>query len=357
VHTISRADRMKAIAFLVVGLLVIGGVCGLLIGLPLLKNTRQYFVRFTEAIEGIDKGTDVRYQGVKKGRVKRITIDFDVIQLELEVDADLPVTESTLARISSAGILPPYFVELRGSLRDSPALPEGAVIKTDPSAMTTFVEKGMQTLAHLETVIKNLETWTGEANSAKFAKLLDEASSAISTANRTMTTIGPDAQELVRNYAAAGEELRKLLAENRDALHGLMDESRKAVAEVNRFLESGRLDQIANEAAKTLESVRGDFTRATNSFSKFLEESKIEERLAQVVASFERIEKSLTGLSGTVQQEVLTVTRSELAPALASFREAMRALDELSRTLRNDPSLLLFSRPRDEIQIPRPGSR
>ena len=84
--------------------------------------------------------------------MKRIQIDFDIIQIELEVDADLRITESTLARISSDGILPPYFVELQGSLRDSPELPEGAVIRTDPSAMTTA--SGIGSLA------RSMTRWT-----------------------------------------------------------------------------------------------------------------------------------------------------------------------------------------------------
>ena len=78
-HTISRAERVQAVIFLIVGVILIAGVCGLLIGIPLLRNTRQYYVRFDEKISGIDKGTDVRYQGVKKGRVKSWKVDYDII--------------------------------------------------------------------------------------------------------------------------------------------------------------------------------------------------------------------------------------------------------------------------------------
>jgi phospholipid/cholesterol/gamma-HCH transport system substrate-binding protein len=355
VHTISRAERFQAIVFLVVGLLLIGGVCALLIGIPLLRNTRQYFVRFDEKISGIDKGTDVRYQGVKKGRVKNWKVDYEIVELELEVDRDLRVTESTLAQISSDGILPPYYVNLSGSLRDSPELPEGSVIKTDPSMTSTLVQKGSEIAGRLDAVLINIERWTGKENEQKLAKLLDEASSAMATANETIVTLRPQAERLVKNFADAGEELATGLAENRDAVHGVLEDARRLMAELNRFAASGRLDEISNEATKTLESMRGDFTKASTAFSNTLEEARVGERLKEVVAALERAEQNLSKMTVVLQTEVVGVARGDLAPALASFREAMSNLQELSRVLRDDPSLVIFSRPRSEVQIPRPG--
>jgi phospholipid/cholesterol/gamma-HCH transport system substrate-binding protein len=359
VHTISRTERVQAIVFLIVGILFIALVCGFVVGVPLLRQSRQYFVRFTESTAGLDKGTEVRYLGVKKGRVRDIKIDqgSGAVQVELDLEPDLRVTESMQARISSASLLGPYFVELHGKVAVSPDLPEGAVIKTDPSTMKSFLEKGMQAIDHMERVLKNLEQWTGSENEQKFAKLLDDAGAALATANQTMTSIKPEAERLVKNYADAADELRKVLTENGTALKEFLDESKKMVAEVNRFLESGRLDQVTNETARTLESVRGDFTKATASFTKFLEDAKIDQRLSQVVASLERTEQNLTRLSGVMQNELVSVTRGELGPALANFRDAMAALEELMTVLRNDPSLLIFSKQRPEIVIPRPGQR
>lgn len=356
-HTISRAEKVQALVFLAVGLLAIAVVCGVLIGIPLIKDTRQYFVRVHESTVGIDPGTAVRYWGVKVGRVKKVTIDYDDIQLELELDPTLRVTNTTQARIASQGLLGPYFIELYGTERTAPELPEGAVIKTDPSTMKTFLEMGKVTVEHLDTVLKNLEHWTAPGNEGRLAKLVDEATSALANANATMTAVRPETERLLKNYADAGDELAKALSENREALRGLFDETRKVAAEINRFLASGRLDQVANEASRTFESMRGDLNRATNSFTQFVDDAKIDERLSQVVASLDRTEQSLTKLSGVIQGEVLTMTRSELNPALHSFREAMTTLQELMRVLRDDPSLVIFSKPRPEVQIPRPGTR
>jgi ABC-type transporter Mla subunit MlaD len=359
VHTVSHAERVRAVIFLAVGLALIAGVCGLLIGLPLLRNTRQYFVRFAkkDSVNGISKGADVRYQGVKKGRVKKDQIDYDVVQLELELDADLHVTESTVATITTDGLLPPFYVDLRGSERESPELPEGSLIKSDLSLASNLVQRGMKVADEIDAVLKNIERWTGPENEAKLVKMLDEATAAITTANQTITTIRPEAERLVKNYADAGEELTKVLSENREALHSFIDESRKMVAELNRFLASGRLDQVSLEASKTLESVRSDFNRASASFTKFLDDTHVDDRLARVVASIERAEQSLGKMSGTIQTEVTDVSRGELGAALRSFREAMKSLEELARVLRDDPSLVIFSKPRNEIRVPRPGEK
>jgi phospholipid/cholesterol/gamma-HCH transport system substrate-binding protein len=345
------------LVFLAVGLLLIAGVCGLLIGLPLLRNTRQYFVRFNEPVAGISKGSEVKYQGVKKGRVKRYTIDYDTIQFELEMDADLHVTETTVALITSEGILPPYFIELRGSVRGSPELPEGSIIKTDPSMTATIRQRGMEIADSFQAVLKNIERWTGPENEQKLVKLLEESASAMTTANQTMTTIRPEAERMVRSYADAGEELAKLISENREALHAFIEESRQMAAELNRFMSSGKLDQVSLEASRTLESVRADFNKASAGFTKFLEDTKIDERLERVVASLERAEKDLASMSGTVRTEMSGLAQGELLSALRSFREAMTSFEQLARVLRDDPSLVIFSRPRSEIRIPQPGDK
>jgi ABC-type transporter Mla subunit MlaD len=161
----------------------------------------------------------------------------------------------------------------------------------------------------------------------------------------------------MKGYADAGDQLASAIEENREALHGFIEDSRKVMAELKRFAESGRLDQISNDATKTLEGIRGDFSRAATSFSNTLEDARVGERLKEVVAALERAEQNLSRLTGVVQAEVVGVARSDLAPALASFREAMTNLQELTRVLRDDPSLVIFGKPRAEIQVPRPGNR
>jgi ABC-type transporter Mla subunit MlaD len=357
VHTITRKERVQALVFLVVGAAIIVGVCGFLIGIPLLKDTTHYYVRFHESIAGIDEGSDVRYRGVKSGRVRNISIDYDEILIELQVDPSLRVTETTQARISVEGLLGPYFVELYGTTPDSPELPEGAFIKTDPSTMKTLVDKGTQTFDNLEAVLKSLQRWASPENEARFTKLLDSASSALATIDNTVKSVQPDAERLVKNYADASAELTTLLSENREALRAMLDEVRKTAAELRRFLESGKLDEVAAQAGQTFESVRADFHEASTSFSRALDEARLGERFDRVVASLERTEKNLAEVTAILQAEVLTVARGELAPALGSFRDAMATLNELVRSLRDDPSRILFSRPRQEIQIPRPGPR
>lgn len=356
-HAISRKERVQAFTFLAVGLLVIAGVCGFLIGVPLLKDTRQYFVRFHESVMSVDKGSDVRYRGVKSGRVKNLTIDYDEIQIELEVDPTLRVTDSTLARISAAGLLGPYFIELYGTTKESHDLPEGAVIRTDPSTMKTLVDKGTQTIDNLDAVLANLKRWTSPENEQKFARVLDEAAAAIKSIDETVKAIRPDAERTFKSYADASTELTNMLAENRQALNGMLEDGRKAAGELRRFLESGKLDDATVQASRTLESMRTDVNAAATSFTRTLDEAKVGERLAQITASLDRAEKSLSALTTALETEVLAVSRGEVAPALAAFREAMTTLNELVRTLRDDPSLVIFSRPRPEVQVPRPGNR
>lgn len=343
--------------FLVAGVIAIALVCGFLVGVPLLRDTRQYFVRFTESTAGVDEGTAVRYLGVKAGRVRKMTTDYDEILVELELDPSLKVTESTQARIASAGLVGTYFVELYGTVRGSRELPEGAVIKTDPSTMKTLVDMGTKTVQHLQLVLSNLEKWTSPENEARFAQALTDTAAAVASVNQTLGSIKPDAEQMVKSYAAAAEELRALIAENREPLQDFTTELAKAAAELNRFLASGRLDQVTTEAAKTLEGIRLDFNRSSEALTRLIEEAKIDQRLGEITASLDRAEKSFSKMSLTMQSELTSVTRGELAPALNRFREAMSTLEELTRVLRDDPSLLIFSKPRPEIDIPRPGSR
>jgi ABC-type transporter Mla subunit MlaD len=358
VQPVSGADRLKALLFLVVGLVLVLGTASFLTGYPFKRAARTYFVDFTESITGIDAGSDVQYRGVKKGKVWRISIvDGLSIRLVITVQEDTPVDASTFARISSVGILGPWFIELYGSIAKAEPLPEGSVIPSDTSTMKRLMDAGIGGINHLNELVDSLKKWSSDENRERIERLLDTMNHALDNVDASLTELRPELLRLSKSYADLGVELREGVIENRESFKHLVADAAATAAALRRFIEAGRLDAAAEHANELMETSKTEIRATGTALRTYLDENRIAPLLERATASIERLETAASSALRSFEGETASLARDDLGPALRSLREAARALQELASTLRNDPSLLLFSSPRGEATPPRPGGR
>jgi phospholipid/cholesterol/gamma-HCH transport system substrate-binding protein len=73
----------------------------------------NYIASFA-SVGGVATGTDVRLAGVKIGTVTKITLDTDSYdaKVNLQVQADIPVPEDSLAKIVSDGLLGGAYISI-----------------------------------------------------------------------------------------------------------------------------------------------------------------------------------------------------------------------------------------------------
>ncbi len=110
------------------------------------SSSRQYdiyVVRTDNSVGGLNKDADVRYKGVKVGKVISINIDKknpQYIEIYIAVEKDLPIKTDTKAKISSNGLTGIAYINLIGGSRNKPLLKSISkkrypVIKTVPTTL------------------------------------------------------------------------------------------------------------------------------------------------------------------------------------------------------------------------------
>ncbi len=111
-------------------------------------NGDLYTVYFADPVDGIAEGTTVTYRGVDVGKVQKVRLDPDqvnLIKVDITVSARAPVHENTKAEIMTQGITGLTQLELTTSPNDT-APPRNVigekypVLKGSPSKLSEIME-------------------------------------------------------------------------------------------------------------------------------------------------------------------------------------------------------------------------
>jgi len=88
-------------------------------------ETVDYRIRFSESVNGLKKGSPVRFRGVDVGDVRKLAVDPDdirMIRVEIRVLKTTPVKTDTVASLRLQDISGDLYIELTGNSKDAPDL-------------------------------------------------------------------------------------------------------------------------------------------------------------------------------------------------------------------------------------------
>jgi phospholipid/cholesterol/gamma-HCH transport system substrate-binding protein len=212
-------------------------------------DTRELQLVSERTVSGLASQAQVRFRGIRSGKVDRITIDSKdprLILVNVIVEEWLPITTATTAEIKMQGVTGLAFVELSDNGRDGQPLPEreGEVPRI-PLRPSTFDTAGDQLAATLEQVkelakranavlspdnieslgntLSNLETASAEAG-----KALRQLPETIAAVRRFASPENAErVARLVAHLESAGRETGPLLKETRDLVASMQAVSRR----------------------------------------------------------------------------------------------------------------------------------
>jgi phospholipid/cholesterol/gamma-HCH transport system substrate-binding protein len=276
------------------------------------KTFQRYEIYFDGSVSGLERGAAVRYLGVHVGRVQRLSIDPrdpGRVQVLVDIDSSTPISEKTLAELQLQGVTGLLYIDLQEirSLPLPPLVPriEYPVIRSARSRFDLF-------LARLPDVL------------ASAGEVVDRAARALSDQNIVAIT------RALANIDKASEGLPQTLRE----VNTLVGELRGATIDLAASAKGARqiVDQAGPEVVGSLQRVH-----------------VIADNLAN---ASEQIEK----LIGDNRQDLRSFTRDglpELERLLREGRAAAQELRELSSSLRENPSQLLYQPKQVGVEIPR----
>lgn len=261
----------------------------------------EYDISFTESVKGLSVNSDVLFIGIRVGKVTRIKIS-DItpgeVKVRIQVAADTPVREDSVAQLEIRGLTGGVLISITGGTAQSPLkhVPEGAVgvIDYEPSPLTSVVAQMPDVLSSVHQTLRRVEKVFSDENSIAVSNILtslDAFSTVLANRSHTIDTILLDAEKLARNF--------DLLAAN------------------------------ANEALVT--DVKAT-TQSMNSIAK-------------------RVDRTLTGMEPGLRQ-FSTQGLSEFRMLMVEARNLVHVLTRLSQKMESDPRRYLFGVPVKEVTNP-----
>lgn len=206
------------------------------------------------SIQGLNRGDDVRYGGLRVGAVSRLEIDPhdpSKIRASIRVRRGTPVTTQTRATITQVGLLGEPFLNLDPGGGGGPPLEVGSTIPSEPmlsfqdavnrlasffdraDTLMTGIERLAEgepwervdrTLASVESLVDNTATSSErlfvslERAGERVNTVLDRSERAIVTLDTALRSSAPGLAEAQREALAAMRELNILVADLRDAM-------------------------------------------------------------------------------------------------------------------------------------------
>jgi phospholipid/cholesterol/gamma-HCH transport system substrate-binding protein len=211
----------------------------------LFKKRKEYTAVFSVS-EGLEKNANVRYAGIRIGRVKNIRVVPELggkVALTLEVYAEAVVKEDARASIKTLGLVGRKYVEISGGSPAAQLLAPGGTIQSDEALrIEDLTRTGMEIATKVKQIAVSLDRLLGDpALSRSIKGTLQNVESA--TANiRDMTESKDQVSEAVR----ALPEIVKKLDANLANLKTIMETTESILGRTDALLADNRrqLDEV-----------------------------------------------------------------------------------------------------------------
>lgn len=304
----TRANYILIGAFTLASIL---GAFGFFLWLAKFEVTRQYayYDVLFDNVSGLSAAGGVSFNGLPVGQVISLNLDDEDpsrVRVRIEVDANIPVTEDTIAQLQSLGVTGVGYVELTGGSATAERLPQDSVIKSKRSTIQSLFEGAPKVLDEAVTLLENLN------------KVVDDK-------NRDAAT------QILSNLASATGRLDKTLSD----FETLSGDIGNAAKDIGAFTK--RLDQLADTAETTLTTgteTLGRIKTAAESAKGALDGAKdtlatadrvMKEDLKPFIERGSVLAERLTTLSdeGSVTLGVVTETVLNANTTLDSITQAM----------------------------------
>jgi phospholipid/cholesterol/gamma-HCH transport system substrate-binding protein len=275
----------------------------------------RYEIYFDGSVSGLSEGGPVRYLGVDVGRVLRIRIDpraANRVQVVAEIDATTPISERTLAQLSLQGITGLLYIDLEqqraddGGRRILAAVPSERyqVIRSSHSDFDQFLSSLPDLTARLNELVTRSARLLSDNNVAGVERVLANLDRATARLPHT------------------ADSLDSLI----DELHATVSDAHRVVTQLHDASETASVDFLA--AVQKLRATSGNLERASGTLDAFVSENRDQ------ISGFVR--------GGLPQLELL----------LRDSRAAAQEIRDLSRSLRDNPSQLLYQPAATGVVIP-----
>jgi phospholipid/cholesterol/gamma-HCH transport system substrate-binding protein len=281
------------------------------------EESTRYVVETRDTVTGLNAQAQVRYRGIRVGRVESIRLDpadLRLMLIEISVRKDIPVTRGTTAKLGHQGVTGIAHILLEDDGRDTTPLPadgkEGARIALRSSLVQELADAGGDVLRQARDLLASLNDLLRPENRR--------------AVTRTLAGLEAGVDDLLRpeNRQAVARTLANLETSSRHA--------REA---------SEQLRQAFNpESMRRFDSVLAHTERTVAQAAPFFAEARgLVARLDAASAKFETA-------VGEMNPDAVGALTLRLNGLTAEFSSTARQLNRILGMLEESPQSLIFGR-------------
>jgi phospholipid/cholesterol/gamma-HCH transport system substrate-binding protein len=298
----------------------------------------RYSVIF-DNVADVKFGTQVRFEGYPVGQVEAIDPVVEngttVFRLDISVQEGFAIPADSVARIQTSQFLGAKTVEInRGTA--AATLEPGAQIAGAPAA-------------DMFSAMSSVAGTVGDLSREGLKPLLDRLVDLVSNANRL---IDRDVTTLVGSLNAVANDTRGQVPQIAGELLTFTEELNATLASVQALVSEQNVNEV-QQTVHNINAVSGDFVAISRSVQATLGQLElIVADLQQIVEKNEgKVEASLDDtryILRSIAQNIDTINHN--------LAGTTRNMNEFSRLIRQNPSLLLGGAPREEVNVESPSA-
>ncbi len=314
---ITREQKSRLQAFLIITFILMIVVLAIFIGPKLKEKGDTYFTNFKGmSVNGVNEGSDVKYQGVSIGKVSRIDVntdDLSSILIYVEIKKGFPVKKDMRAKLQYLGITGLRFVEIYGGTTVSETLEPGSEI---------LMGKGLGEKA--EDIVINVDS------------LVDAINNILKPENREKISL------TLTNIEKSTGVIARVLEKKEKNLRNFIENIDRSSLELSKFSENlNKFSQQLNDLAEKmrLEGV----VENTNRMVRHISDRFSQQELGQVLKDLDNFLTTSASSMKKIEANFLDL-KAKLNKTLVSLRESMENLSKFTRDLTEDPTILIRKR-------------
>jgi phospholipid/cholesterol/gamma-HCH transport system substrate-binding protein len=237
----------------------------------------EYDIFFSQAVSGLNRGSQVSFAGVPSGEVTQIALwkpDPDFVRVRIRVNKDVPILQGVTATIQGVGFTGVSQIQLDGAAKGAPPItcpaenpkascPGGVpVIPTKPGALGELLNTAPQLVERLATLTERLTEVLSDENQQSVAGILNN----VEGLTKELERQGPELQNTMRETQVAIKQVGTAadkIGVWADSADGWVNQDAKAlIADLRKTV------QTAERSLTKVETTIGEAQPGLRSFSE-----------------------------------------------------------------------------------------
>ena len=275
------------------------------------KATKCYDIYFSQAVGGLNKGSNVTFSGVPVGQVNKISLlpnRPEFVWVRIEVDQQTPVLQGTTAQIKGVGFTGVSEIQLDGAVKGAPPItqigPQGCpVLPSATGGLGALLNSAPELIERIQRLTERLTELLSDKNQNSIADILenlDRTTKVLAERAPDLADAIGDARIAARNAGVAAQRFGVLA----DSTNQLINEQGKPAAEdLRKSIAS------VQQAADNLNAMISDARPGVQNFSKSTlpEANRMVRDLRELTQSLNSFTERLnqSGIGGSLGPEKL----------------------------------------------------